>query len=102
MGAKRRALRRRRSEEERDQPEGIDMLRIRLWNGTAFVWLPSPDGMGRVEMWGRLLCEAMLHIANAYRLGAGYDFDRTLERIRGALEDRLRDDVELHGVMCDN
>jgi hypothetical protein len=78
------------------------MLRIRLWNGTAFVWLPAPDGMGRVEMWGRLLSEAMLHIANAYRLSAGYDFDRTLERIRGALEDRLRDDIELHGVMCDN
>jgi hypothetical protein len=102
MGAKRRAPRRHRPAEGREQRDGIDMLRIRLWNGTAFVWLPAPDGMGRVEMWGRLLSEAMLHIANAYRLSAGYDFDRTLERIRGALEDRLRDDIELHGVMCDN
>jgi hypothetical protein len=98
MGAKQRSKRAVPDEE----PQGVDVLRVRISDGTAFVWLPSPEGMGRVEAWGYLLCEAMLHIANAYRLSSGYDFARTLDRIRGALEDRLRDDIELHGVMCDN
>jgi hypothetical protein len=98
MGAKQRSKRAVPDEE----PQGVDVLRVRISDGTAFVWLPSPEGMGRVEAWGYLLCEAMLHIANAYRLSAGYDFDRTLDRIQDALQQRLRHDLRLYGGMCDN
>jgi hypothetical protein len=81
---------------------GIEVMRVRIIEGRPWVELVPVTWMESPERWGSLLCEAMLHVANAYHLGVDYDFEETACRVFAGLHRRWHEGVEVHGQLMRN
>ena len=104
MGAKKRT---RRPVPDTTGPEGTDesgveVMRVRIIDGRPWVDLVPVTWMESPERWGSLLCDAMLHVANAYHLVGDYDFEETAYRVFEGLHRRWHDGVEVRGTLLRN